>query len=73
MKIDLIMTAISEDTEMEGSFMLSRVRRLHKGSAPCTEETSTSLTSCIKVFLLTILMTCNPNTSGLEEVSYYES
>jgi len=42
---------LEKDTEMEGSFMLSRVRRLHKGSAPCTEETSTSLTSCIKKYL----------------------
>ena len=49
-------TIISEDTEMEGSFMLSRVKRLQKESDPCTEDTSRSFTSCVKVLLLKIKM-----------------
>ena len=43
------MRSISQDTEMEGSFMLSRVQRLNKASAPCTVDPKTSLTSCLKV------------------------
>ena len=35
---------------MEGSFILTRVKRLNKNSASCTEDTKTSLTSCLKVF-----------------------
>ena len=40
---------MAQDTEMEGSFMLSRVQRLNKASAPCTVDPKTSLTSCLKV------------------------
>ena len=40
---------MTQDTEMEGSFMLSRVQRLNKASAPCTVDPKTSLTSCLKV------------------------
>ena len=54
---------------MEGSFMLSRVKRLDKDSAPCTEDTTTSLTSCIKVFLLTI-MTCKVNQTMKEILNH---
>ena len=48
---------------MEGSFTLSRVKRLAKDSASCSQDTTTSLTSCLKVLIWTIMMTFNPNTS----------
>ena len=45
---------MAQDTEMEGSFMLSRVQRLNKASAPCTVDPKTSLTSCLKVLLVNV-------------------
>jgi len=43
---------LEKDTEMEGSFMLSRVQRLNKASAPCTVDPKTSLTSCLKQYVI---------------------